>query len=339
MEYFSDAGNEVHIISFKYSKIDNCKLYVLNTFGLGKLGYFIGIISIIKTAKKINPNIVHAHYVTSYGFLAAVCKLKPLILTAWGSDILISSKKSWILRKFIVFAIRHSELVTVVASHMREAILNLGVEPTKILHTPFGINTKTFKKIEISKLKNNVINIISTRSLNTLYDQKTLIAAMAILKERGYEFFLNIIGDGPLFENLKELTVQLELAENVSFLGFLDQNDLIDKLGHSNIYVSTAISDGDSSSLLEAMACGCFPVATRIPANLYWIKDRQNGLLFSPGDSEGLAKCLEEVFVGRYDLMDISISNRQLIVDKADNKKCYEFIGSIYSKLNFSIKL
>src|SRR4030095_8859137 len=49
---------------------------------------------------ELAPDIVHAHYVTSYGYLAARCARHPLVITAWGSDILVtpfeSRLKRWI---------------------------------------------------------------------------------------------------------------------------------------------------------------------------------------------------------------------------------------------------
>lgn len=334
VEYFINDGNEVHIVTFNYSKISNCRVYVLNTFGLGKLGYFFGIISILKIAKKIKPDIFHAHYITSYGFLAALANLKPLITTAWGSDILIAPKKSWILRKFVIFAAKKSNLVTVVADHMRRPTLDLGIDSSKVVHTPLGIDTNFFHLCQTTKFANKPLHIISTRSLYPLYDHKTLILAMAILKKKGYQFLLEIVGNGPLFQYLNGLTIEHELQENIRFVGYITQDELVSKLGHADVYISSATSDGDSSSLLEAMSCGAFPVGTSIPANLYWINDRINGLLFYPGDSEMLANCLEEIFFGKYDLEKISLDNRKMMVERANNKDCYKYIGSLYSRLS-----
>ena len=338
VEYFVNAGHEVHIITFNYSKISNAKVYALKTFGFGKLGYFLGVIPIIKIAKSINPDIIHAHYITSYGFLAALANLRPLVITAWGSDLLIAPKKSWIRRKFAIFAAKKSNLFTVVANHMLKPALDLGIEPLKVIHTPLGINVDFFHLNQSQKLDSKIIRIISTRSLRPLYDHRTLILAMVILKKKGYQFLLEIAGDGPLFDFLKKLTIQHDLEDNVKFLGFLGQDDLVSKLGGSDVYISSAISDGDSASLLEAMACGAFPIATSVPANSYWIKDSINGLLFAPGDSQMLAKCLEEIISGKYDLKKISINNRKMMVDMANNKNCYKFISSLYSGLILKIR-
>src|SRR5262249_8590862 len=51
-------------------------------------------------------------------------------------------------------------------------------------------------------------------------------------------------------------------------------------------------SDGTSSSLLEAMACGAFPVVTRIRGNEPWIVPGETGLMFDPADAVSLADSL-----------------------------------------------
>lgn len=58
------------------------------------------------------PDIVHAHYVTSYGFLAAAQPRRPRVLTAWGSDLLVTPRQSGLLRALTRWTLRRADLVT-----------------------------------------------------------------------------------------------------------------------------------------------------------------------------------------------------------------------------------
>jgi len=58
------------------------------------------------------------------------------------------------------------------------------------------------------------------------------------------------------------------------------------------LYVSTSTSDSTSVSLLEAMAAGCFPIVSDIPANREWIASEAQGMLFPCGDDAALAACI-----------------------------------------------
>src|SRR3989339_430971 len=97
-EHFYKAGHDVHLASFRDYRIPGVKLHLLPTYGLGKIGYFFSLPRLWMIATKIKPDIVHAHHITSYGFLAAMARLKPLVVTAWGSDLLIAPRESRMLR-------------------------------------------------------------------------------------------------------------------------------------------------------------------------------------------------------------------------------------------------
>ncbi len=83
----------------------------------------------------------------------------------------------------------------------------------------------------------------------------------------------------------------LGLADRFSFLGRLAPAALAAELRAAAVYVSTSRSDSTSVSLLEAMACGAFPVVTDLPANREWIADGENGLLVGR-EPNGLAEAL-----------------------------------------------
>src|ERR1700682_2326769 len=90
LEHFRDRGAEVHVATFQPCSIEGVTLHLLPRYGLGKLGYFFALRTLPRLQDLLRPDIVHAHNVTSYGFLAAKSGLHPLIVTAWGSDVLIA---------------------------------------------------------------------------------------------------------------------------------------------------------------------------------------------------------------------------------------------------------
>jgi glycosyltransferase involved in cell wall biosynthesis len=71
--------------------------------------------------------------------------------------------------------------------------------------------------------------------------------------------------------------------------GWMGRQELLHQLASADIYVACPEIDATSVSLLEAMAAGCYPIVSDLPANREWIVDGQNGSLFPVGDSETLA--------------------------------------------------
>ena len=53
-----------------------------------------------KTIKDFKPNILHAHYASSYGILGYLIKFKPFILSVWGSDIYHFPNKNLLTSSF-----------------------------------------------------------------------------------------------------------------------------------------------------------------------------------------------------------------------------------------------
>jgi glycosyltransferase involved in cell wall biosynthesis len=100
------------------------------------------------------------------------------------------------------------------------------------------------------------------------------------------------VGGGPLLAERRAQAEALGLGDRVSFLGQVAHETLPGILAGADVYVSAASSDGTSSSLLEAMAAGCFPVVARIPANAGWTREGETGASFAVGDARELAERL-----------------------------------------------
>jgi glycosyltransferase involved in cell wall biosynthesis len=121
------------------------------------------------------------------------------------------------------------------------------------------------------------------------YDIPTLIHAIPSVLARWPEACFVLAGEGETRAHCERLAVDLGIARSVQFLGRISHKEMPELLGKADVYVTTAVTDGGSVSLCEAMACGALPIGTDIPANREWIEPGRNGLLFLPGDSRALA--------------------------------------------------
>jgi len=336
-EHFRDQGFEVHVASFRPWDIPGVAVHVLPTFGLGKTGYLFAIGRLKRLAKEIKPDICHAHYVTSYGFLAAVAGLRPLIVTAWGSDVLVSPRNSRLLRWFTQYALRHADLVTTVAAHMDPVVAKFGVPAERILSIPFGVDTDLFRRAENRSTPRHPLRIVSTRSLEEIYSVDTAIKAVHLVRAKGLDVLLDIVGDGSLRIELEALANRLGVTDLVRFRGRLKFGDLLESLRDAHLFVSTAISDGNNISLNEAMSVGCFPIVTDIPANSQWITHGDNGLLFDCGNHEQLAEMIMRA--EREDRFDeVAAENRGIVLEKANWRLCTARMKALYDDLIRSAK-
>lgn len=333
LEYFRDEGADVHVASFRAWEISGVTVHVLPRYGLGKLGYFFALRALPKLYASLQPDIVHAHYVTSYGFLAAFAGLHPLIVTAWGSDVLVSPKQSRLMRYFAHYAVTHADAVTTLADHMKAAVAELGIPLDKITSTPFGVDTQFFVPSLPNAKAHATLRLICTRNFDFVYDVSTLIQALAKLFSAGRQLEVDLVGDGPLRQSLVDLVRELGLESHVRFHGHVEHQVLAGLLADADIFVTPALSDGNNVSLNEAMACGCFPVAADIPANSQWIKNGQNGYLYPPGDANRLAQAIEMAIDNKELRFSAGVENRKIAETIADWQICVKHMENIYQRV------
>jgi glycosyltransferase involved in cell wall biosynthesis len=104
-------------------------------------------------------------------------------------------------------------------------------------------------------------------------------------------------------------------------------------LREHNLYLSSALSDTTSVSLLEAMACGLFPVVTNIPANREWISDGVNGSLFSPSDPADLARVVVEAWKQARLRKSAQQHNLALVAEKANWRDNMAQVKELFERL------
>jgi glycosyltransferase involved in cell wall biosynthesis len=300
---------------------------------LGRLGYIFAIPFLRALATRLRPDIVHAQYVTSYGFLAAAAHLHPLVLTAWGTDVLISPRESRLMRWLARYAVRSADKVTTVAEHMNAAVAELGVPVSEVIAVPFGVDTQHFQPPTEPRPALPPLRVISTRNFGPVYSVHTVVEAVRLAREDGLDVRLALVGDGPLRAELEAQVAAAQLGPYVVFHGHVSPDRLAKLLGEAHVFISSAISDGNNVSLNEAMACGCFPIATRIPANAQWIAHGVNGYLFDCGNASQLAKLIREASMATALRDTAGVSNRKIVEARADWRVCVQRMQSIYDDL------
>jgi glycosyltransferase involved in cell wall biosynthesis len=118
----------------------------------------------------------------------------------------------------------------------------------------------------------------------------TLVEAFGAIAKEFRPAGLLLVGGGPLQHRLEARAQELGIADRCHFAGSV--MNVVPWLRRMDIFVLPSLSEALSNSLLEAMAVGCACVASQAGGNPELITPGQTGLLFPPGDAEGLAKAL-----------------------------------------------
>ncbi|ODU10927.1 MAG: glycosyl transferase family 1 [Rubrivivax sp. SCN 71-131] len=234
------------------------------------------------------PDIVHAHYVTSYGFLAAVQPRRPCVLTAWGSDLLVTPRHSALLRALTRWTLRRADLVTGDAEELLAISAAMAPRvPRELLH--WGVDLARFVPPP-RRAAPEPFTIVSLRSWSANYRIDTIVRAVAALAATR-PVTLHLLGGGEDEAALRALVAALGLGACTRFHGRVDDATMVDVMQRGHVSVSVPASDATSVSVLESMACGLPVLASDLPANRRWL-DADPLQIVAGGDVAALAAAL-----------------------------------------------
>jgi len=249
--------------------------------------------------RKIQPNIVHGHFLTNHGFVAARTGFRPLVVSAWGSDVLLRPQSWFMMKTILRYVLRTADFITSDAESMTKVMLRYGANPCKVVTFPWGVDTDIFHSDEDSDKTNNRRIVFSSRMLEPVYNVELLLRAIPLVREKIPGLTVLIAGNGSLKDQLEGFARQLKLDNNVAFIGLLPIEELARHYREADVYVSVPFSDSTSVSLLEAMASGAFPIGSDLPANREWIEDGINGFLVPTDSPRLLADRMVQAFEHR----------------------------------------
>jgi glycosyltransferase involved in cell wall biosynthesis len=272
-----------------------------------------------------NPSIIHVHQANSYAFIAGKANggSTPLVLTAWGSDVLLLPKRSIIHQWLVTQALRYADLVTADSIQMIQEIHAL-CPGKEAVNANFGVD---FDLPEAMNADRELI-LYSNRMHEPLYRIEDILTQFKAMCE-DLDGHLILAGKGSLTAKLKDYTKLHQLTSQVTFTGFVTKNQNQANYLKSKFFISIPTSDGTSISLLEAMAYGCIPVLSDLPANREWVKDGENGIII--GRSEPLSKAIKRGL--ELDAEKVQHYNRELINQRATKSANAALFKGIYSRI------
>jgi glycosyltransferase involved in cell wall biosynthesis len=303
-----------------------------------KLMTSIDFFLVKKEIRSIRPDIVHAHFLTTYGFLGVLSGFHPFCVSVWGSDILIYSDG---IMKYISRSIlKKADLITCDGENTRKAILELGIPQNKIRLIFHGIDTKKFSPSMCNRdflgqllIKENPV-VIYTRGFKSMYDPETIIRSIPYVMKEIADVNFIIAGRGPEEQRIRSIAESLGVLPAIKFTGLIPHKQLPMYLASSDVYVSTSLSDGGVAvSTFEAMACGVSPIVTDVGDNNKWIKDGENGIIIPVRSPEILAEKIIYLLKHPEERTRFGINNRSIIVEHQDYHKEMGKVHQLYKSL------
>jgi glycosyltransferase involved in cell wall biosynthesis len=288
-----ERGAEAIVITRSPAEVPGAREVIAIAPGQDKASWFKALPEVRRVARRVaadfKPHLVHGHYVTSYGLWAAACGLRvPKVLTAWGSDILVTPRESWLMRMIVRWSLRRADLITADSIEMVDEIASY--HPSAPVHQIlWGADTGKFLPAPPAP----DFEVVSLRVWEPNYNIDLIIEAFArfVSLRPHSQARLHLLGGGPLQGALEERVAALRLLQQVRFHGRLGDVEMIEAIQRCRASVSVPTSDATSVSVLESMACGLPIIASDLPANRQWV-DSRGGWLTPVRDIDALTQAL-----------------------------------------------
>lgn len=207
------------------------------------------------------PDVIHAHVAYPAGYIAAQLSQKhkiPFVVTEHMSPFPMPSLKG-ILKRRLIPTLKSANQVLGVSKNLVAALVQHGVEAK---HSSNFIDDDFFAPAK-NKQSNPHFVFLAIGRLNPQKDFSTLIKAAHLLQERGQNFNIKIIGEGAERSNLLREVKQLQIENNMEFLGVCDRTQVRDELRNCDALVMSSKHENQPVAILEALACGKPVVSTR----------------------------------------------------------------------------
>jgi glycosyltransferase involved in cell wall biosynthesis len=261
-----------------------------------KITYFTYIPKLKKVISEFKPDVVHAHYASSYGLLGSLSKFHPFVLSAWGTDVMKFPQESFMNRKIIRFNLKCADAVCATSETINKCIQD--IFPRKVHVIPFGIDFDTFKPTEKFKSKGMFV-VGAVKSLEKIYNIDILIKAFAGLHSKHAHTKLMIVGDGTEQKNLEMLAKQLHLNDSVVFTGRVPSKETPDQFNKLDCLVNVSQYESFGVSVIEAMACKVPVIVSNTGGLKEVVNNGVTGICVEPGNVEQTTQALEKIMKDR----------------------------------------
>jgi len=300
-----------------------------------KLSYLKMIPAVRKVIAEYQPDIVHAHYATSYGLLGARSKFHPFIISVWGSDVFDFPKKGFLNRRMLIHNLKRADRIFSTSEVMKREIHLYTSKRVDV--TPFGVNIGEFCP-GVSKLKSGqgvkVIGLV--KSLEDKYGIDTLIRAFALVrKEYTGKVQLVVAGDGSRKAAYAQLAKELGCETDVLLPGKIDAAQVVEYHRSFDIFASLSLLDSESFgvSLVEAMACGKPAVVSAVGGLKEVAVDKHTALFVPRSDERAAANAILKLLNDDSLCKKLGDAGRQRVTELYDWNKNLDHIEQLYAEV------
>ena len=302
IERLSGAGHEVHVfVPRQEARPGRWQLCGATVHNAGRWPHGLRQLRDMAQEHRRAPfDVVHALWAVGPGLLGAIAARilgVPLVLSLPGGDVAdhpeigygsLSTARS---RLLVRLAVAGANAVNTPSAWMARLAAKAGIAAETIA---LGVALDRWPRGRLNERSGQApIRLLHVASLNRVKDQPTLLHAIALLKQRGVAFTLEVVGFDTLGGTIQHLAAELGLQRHVVFLGFVPHDQLRPLFDRADLLVVSSIHEAGPLVTLEAAIAGVPTVGTAVGHIADFAPDA--AIAVPVGNAAALADAIEQL--------------------------------------------
>ena len=287
-----------------------------NSYWLGPAMMVAGMATVTREARRLRPDLLHAHWLLPNGLIGAVASRLlgiPLVISVPGSDAQVANANP-VFRALARFAMRQASLMTANSADLRDAVAALdptvlhkfdlilyGADPTALKPDPTGVADLQAHWIANQPITQSPSHPVIVLCVGRMVYKKgfdTLIRALAEPTLRDQDVLVVMIGEGDQKAEWQALAQALGVNDRLRWVGNVPKDKIGLYYNACDVLVNPSVRkpvDGLNVCVLDAMSCGKTVVGSTVAGNPLAIVDGETGFLTAEGDPGALAAALAKL--------------------------------------------
>lgn len=282
---------------------------------INKILYFLKFPLLKKIIRKWKPDVIHAHYATSYGLLGALSEFKPLIVSVWGTDVFgYNEGQKWTM-PVLKYVFSKATLICSTSYCMKEQTKKF--TNTHIEVIPFGSDPNKFTPSRNAFSNPNKLILASIKPVNETYGIsyiiKSLPKVIQTFNEKNIQVELWLAGFmSEKFSNYyHHLLDKYQIRSNVKFTGRIMPEKLPEFFNACDIIINNSVvSESFGVTLVEAMMCERPLIITPAPGPLEVTLNGSLAYVVPMKNSEAIANAIQEIYNNKEHYLELAKKSR-----------------------------
>lgn len=339
---FSLRGYGVHVLSLEECRseaireLKNVTVHYLQNPSarqgseLQKLGYLSTVGVARRLIEELDPDVVHAHYASSYGLVASLACRRPYYLSVWGSDVYDFPRKSLLHRAVVRRSLAKPAWLMSTSRAMAEECAKYTGRDFEI--TPFGVDMELFSPRKREPHEGLVVGTV--KALERKYGIDTLLRGCALLHDRRPDLGVRvrIAGKGTMEAELKALATRLGMDGYLDWLGFIPQEEAAREWAGLDIAIVESESESFGVSAVEAQASGTPLIISDIPGLMEACDGGHTAVVTPRRDPAALADALEALADDPARRARMGAEGRAYVERAYEVGACFDRVEEIYRR-------